>query len=61
MECISKQAWSVAIKHKWRRAQPILFLEGEAITLALFWFLRKTENHNEIVLLFTDNQTVMGA
>lgn len=58
---IKQQEWRVAIRHGWRQAAHVNILEGEAIVLGLRWLLRTLRHRDHRILVFVDNQAVLGA
>jgi len=58
---IDKQAWSVAIRHKWEDDEFIHILEGRAVILALRWLGRNPSIHGTRINFFIDNTALLGA
>ena len=58
---IESRSWMTAIRHKWVETSHIHLLEGEALILAIRWFLRCNENLHKRVLIFVDNEALIGA
>ena len=61
VQFVREQKWHTAIKHKWRSEKPIHILEGEALVLGLKWFLRSQRNFGRRIIVFLDNDALVGA
>lgn len=60
-EFIRSQVWSLAIRHKWKTRRSIHILEGEALILGLKWLLRSKANFGKRIVIFLDNEALVGA
>ena len=58
---IRRQEWTTAISHPWEKSVYIHLLEGEATIIGLKWLLRARRNLGKRLIMFTDNQTLLGA
>ena len=58
---VKDQNWVDSVSHKWTRKVYIHLLEGEALVLGLKWLLRAKKNYGKRLVIFVDNQTLLGA
>ncbi|CAN8063815.1 unnamed protein product [Agarophyton chilense] len=61
VQWINAQPWKLAIRHKWHKKSPIHILEGEACILGLRWALRQRKHFGKRLIIFIDNQALIGA